>query len=177
MSLERATLSSDDPVVRFATLVHDLGKAMTPKDNWPHHHRHEKLGIDRLRRLAKRLKIPKEFYQIARLVCLYHTKCHRLMEARAVTLLALLESLDAFRRPTRMDKFLLACQADANGRTGFEESAYPQSDRLRQALRAAKGIDTAELTEIRNCDIKEIIKKKRIFAIEEILRHRSNNPR
>jgi len=99
------------------------------------------------------------------------------MDAKTTTILTLLESLDAFRRPTRLEKFLLACQADANGRTGLEESAYPQADRLRQAWAAAKSIDTAALGRIRNSDVKELIRKKRLFAIEETLAQRSSKQR
>ena len=82
---------------------------------------------------------------MGRLVSQYHTHCHRATQLRADTLLKLLESLDAFRRPTQLTQFLLACEADARGRTGFEERPYPQADRVRAAFAAASAIDIPAL--------------------------------
>lgn len=145
MCLEQATRLSPDPVVRFATLVHDLGKAVTPQGNWPHHYGHEKLGLTPLKRLCDRLRIPNKYAAIARLASEYHTHCHRIAELRPDTTLRLLEALDAFRRPEQMQQFLLVCEADARGRPGFEDMAYPQAERLRQALQAALSIDIKTL--------------------------------
>jgi tRNA nucleotidyltransferase (CCA-adding enzyme) len=145
MCLEQATRLSPDPVVRFATLVHDLGKAVTPPGNWPHHYGHEKLGLTPLKRLCDRLRVPNKYAAIARLASEYHTHCHRIAELRPDTTLRLLEALDAFRRPEQMQQFLLVCEADARGRPGFEDMAYPQAERLRQALRAALSIDIKTL--------------------------------
>lgn len=145
MCVEQAAAISDDPVVRFATLVHDVGKALTPKDNWPHHYGHEHLGVKTIMALCQRLRVPKKYTTIARLACEYHTHCHRVAELRPVTILRLLESLDAFRRPEQMELFLLVCEADARGRTGFEQRPYPQADILRKALRAAAAVDVAAL--------------------------------
>ena len=145
MCLEQATRLSPDPVVRFATLVHDLGKAVTPPGNWPHHYGHEKLGLAPLKRLCDRLRVPNKYAAIARLASEYHTHCHRIAELRPDTTLRLLEALDAFRRPEQMQQFLLVCEADARGRPGFEDMAYPQAERLRQALQAALSIDIKTL--------------------------------
>jgi len=145
MCVEQAAALSSDPVVRFATLVHDVGKALTPKDNWPHHYGHEHLGIQAVAALCQRLRVPKKYATIARLASEYHTHCHRVAELRPVTILRLLESLDAFRRPEQMAQFLLVCEADARGRTGFEQRSYPQADILRSALQAATEVDVAAL--------------------------------
>lgn len=145
MCVEQATRLSDDPVVRFATLLHDLGKAVTPKSNWPHHYGHEKLGKPLIERLCTRLRIPKKYCAMAKLVSEYHTHCHRALELRPTTLLRLLEALDAFRRPMQVEQFLLACEADARGRTGFEERDYPQADHVRLALKAARSVDISSL--------------------------------
>ncbi|MDO9317425.1 MAG: multifunctional CCA addition/repair protein [Gammaproteobacteria bacterium] len=147
MCLEQATRLSSDPVVRFATLVHDLGKAVTPPGNWPHHYGHEKLGLTPLKRLCERLRVPNKYAAIARLASEYHTHCHRIAELRPATILRLLEALDAFRRPEQMQQFLLVCEADARGRTGFEDTAYPQAERLRHALQAALSVDIKALLE------------------------------
>lgn len=145
MCVEQATKLSEDPVVRFATLMHDLGKGVTPKDNWPHHHGHEQLGVALIDAVCARLRVPKKYHQVARLVSQYHTHCHRALELRADTMLRLFESLDAFRRPEQVAQFLLACEADSRGRTGFEDREYPQADLLRGALVAAQAVNIAQL--------------------------------
>ena len=145
MCVEQAAKLSDDPVVRFATLVHDLGKAVTPKDNWPHHYGHEHLGVALIKRVVERLRVPNRYAAIARLTSEYHTQCHRAAELRPATVLRLLEALDAFRRPEQMSQFLLACEADSRGRTGFENIAYPQADLLRTAFTAAQAVDVQTL--------------------------------
>lgn len=141
MSLEQATRLSNDPVVRFATLLHDLGKGVTPKHNWPRHHGHEQLGLPLVDQFCARLRVPKKYRAIARLVSQYHTHCHRAQELRPDTMLRLLEALDAFRRPEQVEQFVLACEADARGRTGFEAREYPQANIVRRALAAARAVD------------------------------------
>ena len=145
MCLEQAARLSDDPVVRFATLVHDLGKGTTLPAYWPSHHGHEERGVALVAALSERLRVPTRFAAIGRLVSQYHTHCHRAGQLRADTLLKLLEALDAFRRPLQLTQFLLACEADARGRTGFEERPYPQADRVRAAFAAASAIDIPAL--------------------------------
>ena len=141
MCLEQAAKLSDDTVVRFATLMHDVGKGVTPKDKWPHHYGHEQLGIPLIDAVCARLRVPKKYQQLARQVSQFHTHCHRAQELRADTMLHLFESLDAFRRPTQVAQFLLACEADSRGRTGFEDRDYPQAQILRAALIATQGVD------------------------------------
>ena len=145
MCLEQAARLSDDPVVRFATLVHDLGKGTTLPAYWPSHHGHEERGVALIAALSERLRVPTRFAAIGRLVSQYHTHCHRAGQLRADTLLKLLEALDAFRRPLQLTQFLLACEADARGRTGFEERPYPQADLVRAAFAAASAIDIPAL--------------------------------
>jgi tRNA nucleotidyltransferase (CCA-adding enzyme) len=145
MCLEQAARLSADPVVRFATLVHDLGKGTTLRAYWPSHHGHEERGVALIAALSERLRVPTRFAAIGRLVSQYHTHCHRAGQLRADTLLKLLEALDAFRRPLQLTQFLLACEADARGRTGFEERPYPQADRVRAAFAAASAIDIPAL--------------------------------
>ncbi|MEX1034221.1 MAG: HD domain-containing protein, partial [Cellvibrionaceae bacterium] len=134
MALQQATKLSDKATVRFATLVHDLGKATTPKDVLPRHIGHEERGLDLIRNLCRRLAVPNEHRDLALMVSKYHTHCHRVKELKTTTLLRTLEALDAFRRPERFDEFLLCCEADARGRTGFENRDYSQVDYFREAL-------------------------------------------
>lgn len=146
MVLEQAVRLSADPVVRFAALVHDLGKATTPKDILPAHHGHEERGAKLVERLCKRLRIPNRYRDLGVIVARYHFICHRIMELREDTVLRKLEAIDAFRRPERFEQFLLACEADARGRTGFEDTPYPQADRFREYYRAAGMIDISSVT-------------------------------
>jgi tRNA nucleotidyltransferase (CCA-adding enzyme) len=138
LALEAAAKLSAEVPVRFAALVHDLGKALTPHERWPSHHGHEEAGVAVIERLSARLKVPADARELAILVARFHGKVHRAAELRPATVLDLLESTDAFRRPQRFERFLLACEADARGR-GPEKFAapYPQSDLLRQALLVA----------------------------------------
>jgi tRNA nucleotidyltransferase (CCA-adding enzyme) len=145
MCLEQAARLSDDPVVRFATLVHDLGKGTTAPAYWPSHHGHEERGVALIAALSERLRVPTRFAAMGKLVSQFHTHCHRAAQLRADTLLKLLESLDAFRRPAQLTQFLLACEADARGRTGFEERPYPQAERVHAAFVAASAIDIPAL--------------------------------
>jgi len=145
MALDQACGMSADPVVRYAALLHDVGKGVTPEADWPHHYRHEHLGVALVEDIGKRLRVPKEYTAIAKLVCHYHLRCHQLQEARPITVLRLLEALDAFRRPQQMEQFLLGCEADARGRTGFEQRDYPQAELLRKAFAAARQIDITAL--------------------------------
>src|SRR5210317_404078 len=141
MCLQQARLLSDDPQVLYATLVHDVGKGATDRTLWPSHKGHETLGLPLLDAIAARLKVPNDFAKLAALVCEHHTKLHRLEQVDADKALALLEAIDVFRRPERLDKFLLACEADARGRTGFEDRDYPQRAFLQTLAEAATGID------------------------------------
>ena len=143
MSLEQVAKLSDDVTVRYATLVHDVGKAVTDKSKWPSHYGHEVLGIPLQQSIAKRLRVPNGHAQLAALVCEHHTKLHRVQQLRPSTLLGLFESLDALRQPKRLERFLLACEADARGRTGFEDREYPQRDYLNAILEAVNQLDVA----------------------------------
>jgi tRNA nucleotidyltransferase (CCA-adding enzyme) len=143
MVLEQATRLTDDARVRFAALLHDLGKGVTPVAEWPKHYGHEETSAALVRALCQRLRIPNEYRDLAVLVARYHTHCHRAHELRDGTLLETLEALDAFRRPERVEQFVLACEADYRGRTGYEQRPYPQAALFRQACAAARAVDTA----------------------------------
>ncbi len=145
MVLAQAALLTPDARVRFAALLHDLGKAKTPSAQWPKHHGHEQHGVALVRALCERLRVPNEFRDLAVLVTRYHAHCHRAAELRDDTLLETLEVLDAFRRPERVEAFVLACEADARGRTGHEDRLYPQADIFRRAYAAARAVDTAAI--------------------------------
>jgi tRNA nucleotidyltransferase (CCA-adding enzyme) len=172
LCLEQAVRLSTDPVVRYAVLVHDVGKGVTRREDWPRHYGHETLGLPLLDAIARRLRVPREHADIARLVCEHHTKMHRIAHLRPATLLSLLEALDAFRRPQRVEQFLLACEADARGRTGFEQRDYPQGALLRKTQAAANGVNVGELLAQRSHapkDIGAFARRARIAAIKSVL--------
>ena len=135
-----AVLAPGDDLVGFCALTHDLGKALTPPDQWPRHLGHEQRGLAPLQRLCARLKVPSEHAALAALVCREHLNAHRAFELKPATLLKLLLALDALRRPQRLETFLLACMADQRGRLGHAEDAYPQADYLRRARAAAAAV-------------------------------------
>lgn len=145
MVLEIATAMTTSTEVRFASLVHDLGKALTPEDEWPSHRGHEASGADLVDGLCERLRVPKRYHQLARVVAAYHLHCHRALELKAQSVIRLFDNIGAFRHPQRLDDFLLACEADARGRTGLEDRDYPQSGYLKDAFAAASSIDNARI--------------------------------
>ncbi len=168
MVLEQAARLSGDARVRFAALLHDLGKGNTPPAEWPKHHGHEERSATLVRALCQRLRVPNDYRDLAVLVARYHTHCHRAAELRESTLLETLEALDAFRRPERLEQFVLACEADYRGRTGYEDRPYPQADIFRQAFAAARRVDAGQVAAGGGAgpEIAEKIRRQRIAAIK-----------
>jgi tRNA nucleotidyltransferase (CCA-adding enzyme) len=145
MVLDQATRLSSDARVRFAALLHDLGKGTTPPDQWPRHIGHEERSVELVKDICKRFRVPNDYRDLAILVARYHGDCHRADELRPATLMERLEALDAMRRPDRFEQFLLACQADIRGRPGYEDDPYPQADIFRTVLRAYSSVDPQPL--------------------------------
>lgn len=141
MALEQASCISSSTLMRYAVLVHDLGKGLTKKEYWPAHIAHEAKGVKPIRTIGERLKVPKNHTALAELVARYHTHCHRALEMRPAKIVDLITNTDALRRPERFELFLLACEADARGRRGFEDKPYPQAAYLRQALETVRAIN------------------------------------
>ncbi|MFI4970327.1 MAG: multifunctional CCA addition/repair protein [Lysobacterales bacterium] len=139
-----ARLAPRNDLIGWCALTHDLGKALTPADELPRHVRHEHNGIVPLRALCARLKVPAEHAALAELVCRFHLDAHRALELRPATVLDLLERLDSFRRPGRLQDFLIVCEADKRGRLGLSTTPYPQADFLRAAHAAASAIGAAD---------------------------------
>ena len=168
MVLQQAVRLSDKPEIRFAALLHDLGKGATPESKWPKHHGHEAQGISLVESLCDRLKVPKRYRELALAVTQYHGHYHRAEEMRPSTILKMLEGVDAFRRPERFEDFLLACEADQRGRSGFEETHFTQGDTLRSAFRAACGIEVQAILDegFSGPEIKKAVQQQRTAAIE-----------
>jgi tRNA nucleotidyltransferase (CCA-adding enzyme) len=172
MVLDQAALLSAEPKVRFAALVHDLGKAATPPAEWPSHRGHEERSVALIEALAARLRIPNEYRDLALIVARYHGIVHRAFELRPGTILEFLERADAFRRPERFAQALLACEADSRGRTGLETRPYPQREYLHAACDAAAGIKPSpeDIAAHGGAKIAELLKHRRVRAIEELRR-------
>ena len=172
MVLEQAARLSGDTQVRFAALVHDLGKGITPKDQWPKHIEHEERGVALVENLCKRYRVPNDYRDLATHVTRYHLHYHRSLEFRANTLLKLLQNIDAFRKPKRFEQFLLACEADARGRKGLENRPCPQSELLRQAVNAASGINPRPLIDkgLQGKALGQELHRLKILAIKEVIR-------
>jgi tRNA nucleotidyltransferase (CCA-adding enzyme) len=156
--------------VRYATLTHDLGKALTPKAILPSHHGHEEAGVSLVEGLSERLKVPNGFRELAVLTCRHHASVHRASELRPSTLLSLLEATDAFRRSDRFAELLMACECDARGRTGLEDRPYPQVAYLMQARDAAAAVTLTdeERSGLQGRAIGEKIREKRLAAVTAV---------
>jgi len=167
MALQCAVRLGASTLVRFAVLMHDLGKAATPRNLWPSHHGHEEAGVALIEALAARLRVPNEHTELAVLTARHHGLVHRALELKPATILTLLEKTDALRRPERFAALLLACEADARGRTGLEEVAYPQADFLRGAAGAAAAVRFSEEERqgLIGAAIKEKLREKRLLAV------------
>ena len=145
MVLQQAVCLAADLPTRWAALLHDLGKGNTPPELWPHHYGHERRGALLAAELAERLRLPAEYRDLSVLVARWHTHIHRAFEERAKTLLRVLEGTDALRRPQRFEQLLQVCEADARGRLGFEEQAYPQAAFMREAWAVVKAVPVQPL--------------------------------
>lgn len=154
--------------VRWACLLHDLGKARTRREEWPRHIAHEHLGLPLIDAVNARFKAPRDCQELARLVGEYHTHAHRALELRPSTLLELLQAFDVYRRPQRFEEFIAASEMDARGRHGLENRAYPQADYLRGAARAAREVAVQPLLEkgFKGAELGEALKRERLKALK-----------
>jgi len=154
--------------VRFAALTHDLGKATTPKDMLPRHIGHELRGVELAKKFSERVRVPGECRDLALLAARYHGDIHRASELRAETIVRLFQSADAWRRPERFAQLLQACAADARGRKGSEQDAYPQEDYLLKLLAVARAVNAGEIAKqyAESGTIAAHVQRARISAIE-----------
>jgi tRNA nucleotidyltransferase (CCA-adding enzyme) len=172
MALKLSAALSSDIAIRFAVLVHDLGKGETPRLLWPKHHGHGERSIAIIDRLSERLPVPNRFRTLAARVARYHDHVHRAAELRPGTILEVLEGVDALHRSgTALEEFLIACEADARGRAGLEASPYPQAETLRRAQRAALSINAGAVQDgtLEGPRLGEAIRQARIAAIARAL--------
>jgi tRNA nucleotidyltransferase (CCA-adding enzyme) len=161
---------------RFACLMHDLGKAATPPEDWPAHHGHEGLGVKLVEQVCKRLKVPVECRDLAVMTAREHGNVGRALQLRPSTIVKLLERCDAFRKPARFVQMLHATQCDSRGRTGehasFRDAPFPQLAHLEAAMAAARGVNAGEIAQ-RSAEqpqrIPELVRRARIAAVKVAL--------
>ena len=164
-----ARLAPGDALIGWCALTHDLGKALTPSDVLPSHRGHEHSGVEPIRELSTRLKVPTEYATLAQLNCKLHLLAHTAFELRPNTVLELFEKLDAFRQPHRLPQFLLACAADKRGRKGMEDSDYPQAGYLTELFDAALRPRAQTLVDrgLQGTDVGKALRDERLKAIAE----------
>lgn len=169
MALAIAARLTPEVDVRFATLCHDLGKGLTPKEFWPHHHGHGPAGVRLVEALCQRLRVPNPVRDLSKLVAEYHDLIHTVNKLRPETLLKLFDAIDVWRKPHRLEQMILTSEADARGRTGFEENPYPQGDYLRQAYQVANAVSIKEVVAsgLQGTAIRDELKRRRQQALAE----------
>ncbi|WP_025819536.1 multifunctional CCA addition/repair protein [Shewanella marina] len=170
MVLTAASQLSSQTKVRFAALVHDLGKAATPAEHWPKHHGHGQLGIKLIKQLCERLRIPNDYKELAILVSDLHQNIHNAYELKAETIIKLFDKADIWRKPQRLQEILLCCEADAKGRTGFENSDYPQAHYIEQCYQAALTVVIKDIIDagFTGAAIKQELAQQRIEKVKLI---------
>jgi len=169
--LDAAAKLSPDTRVRFAALMHDLGKGTTPSAEWPQHIGHEERGAGLVKNFCQRFRVPNEYRDLALITARYHAHCHKVAELRPATIVDTLEAMDAFRRPERVDQFVTACEADFRGRAGTEDKPYPPAGLFRRVHAAARAVDTAAIAAQggQGPDIGARIREQRIAAVRQVL--------
>ena len=169
MSLQQACRANYSLDVRFAVLLHDLGKALTPTDELPRHIMHEERGIRPVTEVCDRLRVPTNTKQLALAVCKEHLKCHQALSLKPGTLWRLLQRLDVLRRPERVEAFVQACECDSRGRLGLEDRDYPQASYILEAIQVVRSIKAQDLpADVQGPDIGEMLIERRIKAIEQL---------
>lgn len=169
LSVLRQCAEHDQPLnVRWASLLHDVGKGLTPEDEWPRHIAHEQKGLRLIQAINERCKAPRDCAELAMLVGEFHTHGHRALELRPSTLLELLQRFDVFRRPQRFAEFVAACEMDARGRLGLEQREYPQGAYLLGAAEAARQVPVKPLLEkgFKGAELGEALNRERLQALK-----------
>lgn len=176
MVLAQAALLTQDKSVRFAALVHDLGKALSPKEHLPKHHGHGQKGLPLIKALCTRLRVPNEMRDLALLVSDQHQNIHQAFELRSETIIKIFDKADFWRKPERLNQVILSCIADMRGRTGFETNEYPQGEYLIECFSAANNVNVSAIIAagFQGAEIKQALNLKRIEAVNQLKLKKQN---
>ncbi|MCR3755624.1 MAG: fused tRNA nucleotidyltransferase/2',3'-cyclic phosphodiesterase/2' nucleotidase and phosphatase [Sodalis sp. Psp] len=176
MTVSMAAVLSDDIAVRFATLCHDLGKALTPHELCPSHHSHGPKGVKAVEVLCQRLKVPNPLRDLAKVVAEYHDMLHNAKKLTSKALMKLFSAIDVWRRPERLEQMILISEADARGRTGFESHPYLQGDFLRTAYRVVSSVTACDVMAdgFSGVQISEELTQRRQHALDSWKQHQED---
>lgn len=171
MVVDTAKALFDSPVITWAALLHDLGKGITPTQEWPKHIMHEIKGVPLVKAVCKRYRVPRDYRELALLVCQHHLRCHTLPEMKAKGVMRLIEALDGIRRPERLRQFAQTCEADAKGRLGLEDREYSQSGLLVRYCHVAKSLDIKPVLNkgLKGLELADEIRRLRVQAITQAM--------
>ena len=140
MTLDMASILTNDPKIRFAVLCHDLGKGQITQNQLPSHKGHEELSVPLIKKWCAQYRVPNDYRDLAVQVARWHMHAHKAFELKSATLVKMLKSMDALRNTARFEAFLIAAEADARGRKGKQDEPYPQADFLRQVLQVVQAV-------------------------------------
>lgn len=173
LALQAAVKLTANPVIRFAVLLHDVGKALTPIAKWPSHPDHGKLALTAIQALVDRYPIPNDYRALAQLVAQLHLSIHQIDTLSAEQILMVLERIDVFRRPERLEQVLMACMADSKGRLREEPQGYAQYEAWQRSYQACLMIDKKAILEanLQEAEIGQHIRQARLKALAQIIPH------
>ncbi|GLR72919.1 multifunctional CCA addition/repair protein [Agaribacter marinus] len=175
MVLEKAVEFSEALSVRFAALVHDLGKALTDTTNWPSHHGHDDLGLPAIKAFSERLAVPNDCKDLALLTSAHHSVVHRLYTKQAIEVLNVLNGADAWRKPKRFKQLLQVCEADFLGRKNFANRPYPQAEDFYAIYEKCAQVIAKPFVDkgLKGLEIKAAIESERLTLIGTFLSERA----
>jgi len=171
MVIDYAAKQNFNLPVRFAALVHDLGKGTTPADILPRHIGHEMRSVQLVKDVCTRLRVPNDCKELGVIVAKFHGKLHQAQKMKPSTLLEFLIELDAIRQPDRFADFLKACESDSRGRTGLESCAIPETELILKVLQAALKVDAGAIAKQHTEPekIKKAVFEARLEAVKQVL--------
>lgn len=169
LTLEMAATLSDDIAVRFAALCHDVGKGLTPKENWPHHYGHGLAGVPLNDELCRRLRLPNPIRDFVLLATEFHDLLHKAELLPPPTLLNLFDRIDVWRKPQRLEQMILVSEADAKGRTGFKNRSYPQAQYLRDVFQAVAAVEAKQVVAdgFSGVDVRNELYQRRLLVLKQ----------
>ena len=173
MALDFAASKNHTLPIRFAVLLHDLGKGVPSKENWPHHPGHEVQGVQMAQAICDRLRIPGDCRDLARMAARWQGTVHGILRVSIEKLLAVMDETDALRRPARFHDFIEACACDHHGRVGFADIPYHPREFLRAALSALQAIDFGDIAKSNANDVAGAIGRAKFEQLQQFINERN----